>query len=242
MLREIRIRNESSSAGYQRELFGGWTTNGGCTTRQSVLIAEDRATPPSGCQIQRGRWNSLYDGQTVSDASSLDIDHMVPLEQAYVSGASRWSAGTRHRYANDLGYAGSLRAVTASTNRSKGDSDPAHWMPPRQIHRCKYIGNWIAVKYRWHLAADRSELAVLRRIVEKCGRKSDVPKPRRATVRISKAKPQRSQSHPHSGGTDRRFSTCAEAIAHGLGPYRRGKDAEYAWYRDADDDGLVCER
>jgi hypothetical protein len=240
MLKKLRVRDETSNAGYARELFGGWTTNGGCTTRQSVLKTEDRAKPPSGCEVRSGRWNSLYDGKTVRDAGSLDIDHMVPLAQAYVSGAKRWSAGTRSRYANDLGYAGTLRAVTASTNRSKSDNDPAQWMPPRQIHHCKYIGTWIAVKYRWKLTADRSEMAVLRRYVKSCGRKSDVPKPRRAPVRISKRKPRR--HHTSQGGTDKQFSTCAEAIAHGLGPYRRGEDPEYNWYRDADSDGSVCER
>ncbi len=43
------------------------------------------------------------------------------------------------------------------------------------------------------------------------------------------------------GGTDPRFGTCKEAIANGFGPYRRGVDPEYDWYRDADSDGIVCE-
>ena len=44
------------------------------------------------------------------------------------------------------------------------------------------------------------------------------------------------------GGTDPRFDTCKEAIAHGYGPYYRGKDPEYDWYQDRDGDGIVCER
>ncbi|MEW9550527.1 thermonuclease family protein [Nonomuraea sp. NPDC050783] len=44
------------------------------------------------------------------------------------------------------------------------------------------------------------------------------------------------------GGTDPRYRTCAEANAHGLGPYVRGQDPEYAWYQDRDGDGVVCER
>jgi endonuclease YncB( thermonuclease family) len=43
------------------------------------------------------------------------------------------------------------------------------------------------------------------------------------------------------GGTDPRFGTCREAIAAGFGPYVRGVDPEYDWYRDADGDGVVCE-
>jgi hypothetical protein len=42
-------------------------------------------------------------------------------------------------------------------------------------------------------------------------------------------------------GTDPRFDTCGEAIAAGYGPYYRGQDPEYDWYRDADGDGVVCE-
>ena len=48
-------------------------------------------------------------------------------------------------------------------------------------------------------------------------------------------------SVPAGGTTDRRYSTCKEAKSHGLGPYYRGRDVEYDWYRDADSDGIVCE-
>lgn len=40
---------------------------------------------------------------------------------------------------------------------------------------------------------------------------------------------------------DPRYATCAEVKAHGLGPYYRGQDVEYGWYRDQDNDGIVCE-
>lgn len=41
--------------------------------------------------------------------------------------------------------------------------------------------------------------------------------------------------------TDPRFGTCKEAKAHGYGPYVRGRDPEYSWYRDGDGDGITCE-
>lgn len=252
MLRKIPSRHESARAPYTRDYFGGWLSTSGCTTRQRVLQKESTRGRPSGCSVRRGLWFSAYDGERVRDASALDVDHLVPLAEAWRSGASRWSAGTRIRYANDLGYSGTLRAVTAGSNRAKGDQDPANWMPPRQIHHCKYIGTWIAVKYRWRLAVDRAERRVLAQNVRDCRRKADVPKPARAVVRISKRpigsvapKRNRSRSTPRrglSGGrADRRYDTCAAAKANGLGPYRRGADPEYGWYRDADGDGLVCE-
>jgi hypothetical protein len=47
---------------------------------------------------------------------------------------------------------------------------------------------------------------------------------------------------PADTGLDPRFRTCKEAIAHGYGPYYKGVDREYDWYRDADGDGVDCER
>lgn len=47
----------------------------------------------------------------------------------------------------------------------------------------------------------------------------------------------------NGSGNDPRFDTCAQAKAKGYGPYRRGQDPEYGWYRheDIDNDGVVCE-
>ena len=64
-----------------------------------------------------------------------------------------------------------------------------------------------------------------------------------ATVRPSPSPtPSPNPSASPNGGNDPQFDTCAEANAHGYGPYRRGIDDEYEWYEDRDDDGLVCER
>lgn len=41
---------------------------------------------------------------------------------------------------------------------------------------------------------------------------------------------------------DPRFRTCGAALAAGFGNYIRGVNREYRWYRDADRDGVVCER
>ncbi len=82
------------------------------------------------------------------------------------------------RYANDLGYPGSLNAMTDNLNSSKGDRDPADWLPPQ--NRCKYVIWWVAVKYRWRLAIDSSEKRVLLRFMSSpCGNKV-IKLPRRA--------------------------------------------------------------
>lgn len=155
--------------GYDRDLFVHWTAQGeGCDTRDRVLLDEARSAPTvgAGCSLSGGRWFSYYDGETVEDSSALDIDHMVPLAEAWDSGARRWRDGRRERFANDLGDRRSLVAVTASTNRSKSDQDPREWLPERRT--CRYLREWLAVKLRWSLTVDRPERRFLVREVRGC--------------------------------------------------------------------------
>jgi len=51
-----------------------------------------------------------------------------------------------------------------------------------------------------------------------------------------------SDGYDDEDSNDPRFQTCKEALRNGYGPYYRGVDTEYNWYRDADGDGVVCER
>jgi len=43
-----------------------------------------------------------------------------------------------------------------------------------------------------------------------------------------------------TGKLDPRFATCKAANAAGYGSYFKGVNPEYAWYRDANNDGKVC--
>lgn len=171
LLRTLTVTPESST-GYDRELFPHWDYLGDdCDVRDAVLIAEARRGPVTGdaCPVGAGRWFSAFDGVTVRDPSELDVDHLVPLAEAWGSGARTWSTSVREEYANDLGYAKSLIAVTASSNRSKGDQDPTEWLPPRTAYRCTYVASWIGVKYRWRLTIDAREEAALRVLATNCG-------------------------------------------------------------------------
>jgi len=96
-----------------------------------VLIKEaaDKPRVRSGCGLRGGAWWSRYDGVRTSDPSSFDVDHLVPLNEAWQSGAWTWSSAKRKAYANDLGYQASLIAVSASSNRSKSDRETQDWMP-----------------------------------------------------------------------------------------------------------------
>jgi uncharacterized membrane protein YhaH (DUF805 family) len=163
----LRLRAEPEvQSGYDRDLFRHWidADGDGCDSRREVLIAES-TTPVSigsGCSLSGGTWYSAFDGVTTTDASSFDIDHFVPLKEAWDSGAHAWDSGTRQRFANDLEYAGSLIAVSASSNRSKGAGDPTEWLPPNRSYRCVYLVTWVEVKLRWNLSADPGEIAAIR--------------------------------------------------------------------------------
>ncbi|MFJ5548724.1 HNH endonuclease family protein [Streptomyces sp. NPDC093225] len=161
--------------GYQRTSFKHWNAGAnptdGCNTRQEVLIAEAVEAPAvgPGCTLTGGAWWSYYDEQLVTPAGALDIDHMVPLAEAWDSGASAWTAARREAYANDLGQPSSLVAVTARSNRSKADQDPAQWLPPSAEALCRYGAEWTATKLRWGLAVDELERDRLLDIAAGCG-------------------------------------------------------------------------
>jgi hypothetical protein len=91
---------------------------------------------------------------------------MVPLAEAWDSGARSWSSSVRRAFANDLGDSRALVAVTAAQNRAKGDQDVAQWLPPQQ--RCRYLREFVAVKIRWRLTVDSAEKSAMRSLAAGC--------------------------------------------------------------------------
>lgn len=147
--------------GYDRTLFPHWRdADGDCqNTRQEVLLAESTTSPTytssSRCSVATGRWTGYYDRATWTVASDVDIDHVVPLAEAWDSGARTWTTARRTLYANDLGDSRSLMAVTDNVNQAKGDQDPSTWLPT--YDKCRYVLEWTAVKLRWGLTVDSAE-------------------------------------------------------------------------------------
>ncbi|WP_404200089.1 HNH endonuclease family protein [Streptomyces tauricus] len=165
-----------SRDGYQRSSFKHWVDadHDSCNSRAEVLIAESRVEPTieAGCKVTAGEWYSYYDGVTLTAPGGLDIDHMVPLAEAWDSGAHSWTAQRREAYANDLDAERSLVAVTARSNRSKSDQDPADWQPPLADARCTYATDWVATKLRWQLAVDDRERDALTELAAGCGQET----------------------------------------------------------------------
>ena len=156
--------------GYDRALFPHWidADGDGCSTRNEVLIAEadDPPTVSGTCTLSGGRWYSYYDRVSWTNTSDLDIDHMVPLAEAWDSGARTWTSSVRRDFANDLGDYRSLVAVTDNVNQTKGDQDPGTWLP--QYDQCRYLREFVAVKHRWRLTVDSAEKSAMTSLASSC--------------------------------------------------------------------------
>ena len=171
LLAGLTISPEVTS-GYNRDLFKHWidADRDGCNAREEVLIIEslDPVELSSTCRALSGRWLSRFDGVVITDSSKLDIDHMVPLKEAWDSGANAWSADRRQAFANDLDLPEALIAVSASSNRSKSARDPAEWLPTASGYVCQYVKDWMSVKTKWQLSVDQREFEALRSVSLGC--------------------------------------------------------------------------
>jgi hypothetical protein len=168
-LAALVVSSEDSMTGYSRDLFPTWAAiSGNCNAREWVLQRDGAGVTVNGaCEPTSGSWFSEYDGVTISASSGVDIDHVVPLAEAWRSGASSWTTSRRGDFANDVDDP-QLIAVSASSNRSKGDDDPSTWTPTRASYRCTYSKIWIASKYAWGLELQSTEKTALLSLLDTC--------------------------------------------------------------------------
>ena len=166
-LNALTVAPEGSMTGYSRDKFPHWINQGdGCNTRQ-VVLKRDADYYEGECPVTSGKWYSYYDGVTAYSPSEIDIDHVVPLAEAWRSGANAWTQEKRQAFANDLDNP-QLIAVSASSNRSKGDQDPSTWKPSRAGAHFAYAKWWIRVKYKWGLTLQSSEKTALQSMLNTC--------------------------------------------------------------------------
>lgn len=168
-LGQLTVQAEGSSSGYSRDKFPHWITqSGACDTREVVLKRDGtNVAQSSSCSATSGSWYSEYDGATWSAASDVDIDHIVPLSEAWKSGASGWTTAQRQALANDLTRP-QLIAVTDNVNQSKGDQDPATWLPSRTAYQCTYVRMWVQVKHYYDMTVDSAEKSALQSVLSGC--------------------------------------------------------------------------
>ena len=153
----LALFSQIAFANYSRSSFKHWIDeDGDClNTRQEVLQRESLETVEiKNCRVVRGKWYDAYSGQFYTQTSKLDIDHIIPLKEAWESGADKWTAKKRKEFANDYD---NLIAVSRSLNRQKGAKDPAEWLPPHTEYICEYIARWIYIKEKYNLKMDLKE-------------------------------------------------------------------------------------
>lgn len=168
-LTALVVSAEDPMTGYSRDLFPTWIAiSGNCNTREWVLERDGTGVTVDGaCEPTSGSWFSEYDGVTITASSGVDIDHVVPLAEAWRSGASSWTTSRRQSFGNDVDDP-QLIAVSASSNRSKGDEDPSTWKPTRTSYYCTYSKMWIASKYTWDLRLQSTEKMALQSMLDSC--------------------------------------------------------------------------
>jgi hypothetical protein len=165
---------------YDRDDWKHWTDkDSDCqNTRHEVLIEESlkKVAFKGGkkCQVATGEWLDPYTGITVTDATKLDVDHMVPLKNAHDSGGWKWAKDRKAAFANEMGYADHLIAVTASANRKKGAKGPEGSKPANQDYWCDYAVDWVQIKVDWELSATMTEWAALQDMLKTCDKLTSI--------------------------------------------------------------------
>lgn len=184
-LSSLQVKPIGSMNGYSRAQFGpAWADvdRNGCDTRDDILQRDlSSITYRSGsrCLIAAGTLRDPYTGKTihfvrgVKTSSAIQIDHVVALGDAWVTGASSWSAHKRLMYANDPTV---LLAVDGPQNEAKGDDDAASWEPPNKAFDCAYVARQITIKYKYKLWVTSVEKTAMVRTLLSCPANS-IPEP-----------------------------------------------------------------
>ncbi|ARZ66071.1 hypothetical protein SMD11_0405 [Streptomyces albireticuli] len=168
-LEKLTVAKWRPMTGYSRNAFPHWAQQGDrCDTRETVLERDGQGVKRDDqCRAVSGTWHSLYDDKTLTAASQADIDHMVPLANAWRSGADTWTTEKRKQFANDLTHP-QLLASSAASNRSKGDQGPDQWQPPAKGAWCVYGRAWTSVKDTYGLTVTEDEKKMLGTMLGTC--------------------------------------------------------------------------
>lgn len=174
VLNTLAVKGRAAKTGYTREQFPHWSdlNRNGCDTRNEILNRDlTKVIFKAGtrdCKVISGSLIDPYSGKEItfsSTKSTIDIDHVVALSNAWQTGAAYFDKTKRQLIANDPL---NLLAVDSNLNRQKGDGDAATWLPPLKSYRCDYVARQIAVKAKYALWVTSPEKEAIVKILEKC--------------------------------------------------------------------------
>nr|WP_235509590.1 HNH endonuclease family protein [Terrabacter sp. Soil811] len=181
----LPVKGRAPKTGYDRDAYGpAWSDDvdvslghNGCDTRNDVLrrdlVAERLKPGTHGCVVVSGTLADPYTGRSITfvrgraTSAKVQIDHVVALGDAWVTGAQQLTATERRTLANDPL---NLLAVDGPTNSAKRDADAASWLPPNKAYRCTYVARQVAVKSRYRLWVTAAEKAQIARVLAGCSR------------------------------------------------------------------------
>ncbi|KLU09417.1 MULTISPECIES: DUF1524 domain-containing protein [unclassified Kocuria] len=175
-LEALPVEEAGSGDDYDRlAQFGDWADpdGNGCDARNDVLARDLTGTVlgDDGCTVLSGTLEDPYTGATIDfrrgplTSADVQIDHVVALKNAWVTGADRLPADERQALANDPL---NLLAVDGPTNGEKSASDAAAWLPPDEAFHCPYVALQIAVKTRYELFVTAEEKAAMAQVLAGC--------------------------------------------------------------------------
>jgi len=174
VLNSLEVKGRAAKTGYARSQFPHWSDpdRNGCDARNDTLKRDLTQISFKGgtrdCKVLTGQLLDPFSGKVItfsSTKSTIDIDHVVALSNAWQTGAAYFDKTKRAAIANDPL---NLIAVDAKLNRQKGDADAATWLPPLKSYRCDYVARQIAVKAKYGLWVTQPEKGAIIKLLEKC--------------------------------------------------------------------------
>ena len=174
VLNSLSVKGRAAKTGYTRAQFTHWSDldRNGCDARNDTLKRDLTAlvfkVGTRDCKVITGSLLDPYSGKIItfsSTKSTIDIDHVVALSNAWQTGAAYFDKIKRQQIANDPL---NLLSVDSSLNRQKGDGDAATWLPPLKSYRCDYVSRQVAVKAKYGLWVTQPEKDAIIKLLEKC--------------------------------------------------------------------------
>ncbi len=157
---------KESVSEYNRSDWKHWIdSDGNCLNTRHELLKKRSLTKAviQDCKVVSGSWNDYYYPEIITDLSEIDIDHLIPLKEAHLSGGANWSSQKKSQFANDEE---NLVITRSSYNRSKGPQTIATWLPSGFTYACKYYKDWMKIKAEYRLKISNEEKMAIP--VEKC--------------------------------------------------------------------------
>lgn len=176
-LDSLTVAKDGPMKGYTREKFPHWRDASSfgwpeepstkCNTRQAALYrdATDITIKKGTCSITGGKWLDPYTATWYTKATELQVDHIVPIAEAWRAGAAKWTTDERATMANDPLV---LVPVQGSANGAKGDKGPEAWKPPNKASHCLYAERYTAVKAKYRLTVSPEEKTALAGMIGAC--------------------------------------------------------------------------